>query len=99
MAGLLGEERNVGKSTNRNSVDVVTGILWADPVCLTTRSGRQRQRLSECHKLRPLATANGLGEPLEELLTSLLAAQDFVDAIDDDDGAVRTLKRTLQSLD
>jgi hypothetical protein len=99
MTRLLGEERNVSQSTDRDGVDVVTGVLWADLVCLTTRSIRQRQRLGESHKLRPLAAANSLGKPLEKLLASLLTALDLVDAIDDDDAAVRALKGTLQGLD
>jgi hypothetical protein len=96
---LFGEERNVSQSADRDGVDIVAGVLRPDLVCLTARSVRQRQRLGESHKLRPLATADSLGEPLEELLASLLTTLDLVDAIDDDDAAVRTLEGTLQSLD
>ena len=99
MTRLLGEERNVSQSTDRDGVDVVTGVLWADLVCLTTRSIRQRQRLGESHKLRSLATANSLGKPLQKLLAGLLTTLNFVDTIDDDDAAVCTLKGALQGLD
>ena len=99
MTGLLGEERNVSQSTDGHCMNIVAGVLWADLVCLTTRSIGQRQRLGESHKLRSLATANRLGKPLEKVLASLLTTLDFVDTIDDDDAAVRSLKGTLQSLD
>jgi len=85
----------MGKRANCNSVHIISGILLSNLVALTTSARRQRKVLSKCDEFGTLATSDSLGELLEELLADLLTAVDFIDAIDDDDTAIRSLERAL----
>lgn len=99
VARFLGEEWYSGKGADRNGMYIIPGILWSNLVALTTSSRRKGKILSKCNELGTLAASNGLGELLKELLTILLTTTDLIDTVDDDDTAVRSLKRALQGFD
>ena len=88
----------MGKCADRNSVHIISGILLSNLVGLATSPRRQGKVLSKCNQLGTFATSDSLGQLLEKLLTGLLTAADLVDAIDNDDAAVRSLERALQRL-
>jgi hypothetical protein len=77
-------------------VHIIPGILLSNLVGLTTSSRRQCKVLSKRNELGAFATSDSLGKLLKKLLAGLLTATDLIDAIDNDDAAVRSLERALQ---
>jgi hypothetical protein len=78
-------------------MDVIPSILWCNLVTLTTSSRRKGEVLRKRHELGALTTSNSLGEFLKELLASLLTTPDLIDTINNDNTAVCSFERTLQS--
>jgi hypothetical protein len=80
-------------------MNIIPSILWCNLIALAASSRRKGEVLRKRHELSALATPNSLGELLEELLAIQLTPADLINTINDDDAAVCSFERALQSLD